>query len=85
MEREFLAADVEGIEGVGAVGAVFEQEFLGLGEFFAGLVLAEAVASPVDSWRRDGKDEVEIVRAVEEGHEPYIRPIGLVSGYIYPT
>lgn len=37
---EFFAADVEGIEGVGAVGAVFEQVFFGLGELFAGLILA---------------------------------------------
>lgn len=27
MIREFFAADVEGIEGIGAVGAVFEQVF----------------------------------------------------------
>jgi len=26
--REFLAADVEGIESIGAIGAVFEQVFL---------------------------------------------------------
>lgn len=47
--REFFGADVEGIEGVGAVGAVFEQGFFGLCEFFAGLVFAEAVASSADS------------------------------------
>ena len=40
VERKFLAADVEGIESVGAVGAVFEQVFLRLGELFAGLILA---------------------------------------------
>ena len=84
MERELFRADVEGIEGVGAVGAVFEQEFLGLEEFFDGLVLAEAVASPVDFWGRDGRDEVGIVRAVEEGHELYIRPIGLVRALYMP-
>ncbi|MDD6228595.1 MAG: hypothetical protein PUA94_06175 [Bacteroidales bacterium] len=33
VEREFFAADVEGIESVGAVGAVFEQVFFGLGDF----------------------------------------------------
>ena len=49
MEWEFLAADVEGIEGVGAVGAVFEQIFFALGELFAGLVLAEAVAPVGDT------------------------------------
>ena len=32
MVGKFFATDVEGIEGVGAVGAVFEQVFLGLGE-----------------------------------------------------
>ena len=49
MEREFLAADVEGIESVGAVGAMFEQVFLGLGELFAGFILAEAVAPVGDT------------------------------------
>ena len=33
MLGEFLAADVESIESIGAVGAVFEQVFFGLGEF----------------------------------------------------
>lgn len=33
MLGEFLAADVESIEGIGAIGAVFEQVFFGLGEF----------------------------------------------------
>ena len=33
MLGEFLAADVESIEGFGAIGAVFEQVFFGLGEF----------------------------------------------------
>ncbi len=35
MEREFFTADVEGIESVGAVGAVFEQVFFALGKFLA--------------------------------------------------
>jgi hypothetical protein len=33
--REFLRADVEGVEGVGAVGAVLEEGFFALGELFA--------------------------------------------------
>ncbi len=40
MIREFFATDVEGIESVGAVGAVFEQVFLRFGEFFAGFIFA---------------------------------------------
>ena len=46
---KFLATDVEGIESVGTVGAVFEQVFLALGELFAGLVLVEAVAATAHS------------------------------------
>lgn len=45
MDGEFLAADVEGVECVGAVGVVFEEVFFRFGEFLARLVLAEAVAS----------------------------------------
>ena len=35
MYWEFLAADVEGVESVGAVGAVFWEVFLGFGELLA--------------------------------------------------
>ena len=49
MEREFLAADVEGIESVGAVGAVLEQVFFATGELLAGFILAEAVATVGDA------------------------------------
>ena len=37
MYREFLATDIEGVESVGAVGAVFEEVFFALGEFLAKL------------------------------------------------
>ena len=47
--RKFLATDVEGIESIGAVGAVFEEVFFCLGEFFAAFVLLEAVAPTGDS------------------------------------
>ena len=49
MVGEFLAADVEGVESIGAVGAVFEEVFFCLGEFFAAFVLLEAVAPTGDS------------------------------------
>uniref|UniRef100_UPI003FEFFBD0 hypothetical protein n=1 Tax=Prevotella sp. TaxID=59823 RepID=UPI003FEFFBD0 len=45
---EPLAADVEHIEGIGAVGTVFEEVFFGLRLLLHGLVLAEAVA--LNSW-----------------------------------
>lgn len=58
VDGELLAADVEGIESIGAVGAVFEQVFFRFGEFLARLVLAEAVAPSAHSCRLDGKDKV---------------------------
>lgn len=56
MVREFLAADVEGIESVGAVGAVFEEVFFGLGELLTGLVFTETVASTADTGGLYGED-----------------------------
>lgn len=34
-DRELLATDIEGVESVGASGAVFEEVFLGFGELLA--------------------------------------------------
>ena len=59
--RKFLCADVEGIESVGAVGAVFEQVFFGLRKFLAGLVFAEAVAASTDPCRLYGENQVLVV------------------------
>lgn len=36
---KILATDIEGVESVGAGGAVFEEVFLGFGEFLARLAL----------------------------------------------
>lgn len=79
MEREFFAADVESIEGISAVGAVFEQVFLGLRELFTGLVLVEAVAATADTCGLDGQDKVFIVRAVEERHQALLPGEGVVD------
>ena len=56
MEREFLAADVESIESVGAVGAVFEEVFFTLGKFFAAFVLAKTVAAAAHAGCLNGED-----------------------------
>lgn len=45
VERELINTDVESIESVGAIGAVFEQVFFALCELFAGFVFTEAVAA----------------------------------------
>ena len=41
---KLLAADIERVEGIGAVGTVFEKVFFGFRLLFYGLVLAEAIA-----------------------------------------
>ena len=41
---ELLAVDVQRIEGIGAVGTVFEKVFFGLRLLLHGLVLSEAIA-----------------------------------------
>ena len=41
---ELFAANVEGVEGIGSVGTVFEEIFFGLRLLLHGLVLAESVA-----------------------------------------
>lgn len=47
---KLLAADIERIEGISAIGTVFEEVFFGLRLLFQGLVLAEAVASSLHSY-----------------------------------
>ena len=66
---EFFAADIEGVEGIGAVGTVFEKVFFGLRLLLHGLVLAEAVAPSLHSCGLDGEDKVIVVLAVEVRHQ----------------
>ena len=82
MERKLFAADVEGIESIGAVGAVFEEVFFGFGELFAGLVFAEAVASAAETSRLDGEYQVLVVGAVEERHQALLTCEALVDEQI---
>ena len=76
---ELLAADIEGVEGIGAVGAVFEKVFLRFGLLLHALVLAEAVASALHSGGLDGEDEVIVVLAVEVRHEALLAGKALVD------
>ena len=66
---ELFAADVEGVEGIGAVGTMFEKVFFGLRLLFHRLVLAETVASSLHSCGLDGEDKVIFVLAVEVRHK----------------
>ena len=83
VDGEFLAADVKGVECVGAVGAVFEEVFFRFDKFLSRLVLAEAVAPSAHSCRLDGKDKVGVVGAVEEWHEALFASEALVDEQIH--
>ena len=76
---ELLAADVEGVEGIGAVGTVFEKVFFGLRLLFHRLVFAEAVASSLHSCGLDGEDKVIVVLAVEVRHKALLTDKALVE------
>ena len=69
MDGELLATDVEGIECGGAGGAVFEEVFLGFGEFLARLVLAEAVAPSAHSCRLDARIRPGLLLRLKKGHK----------------
>ena len=76
---ELLAADIEGVEGIGAVGAVLQEVFFGLGLLLHGFVFAEAVASALHAGGLNGKDEVIVVLAVEVRHETLLAGEALVD------
>ena len=80
---ELLAADIECIEGIGAVGTVFEKVFFGLRLLFHGLVLAEAVASSLHSCGLDGEDKVIVVLAIEVRHQALLPGKALVDEKIF--
>ncbi len=76
---ELLAADIEGVESIGAVGAVFEEIFFRFGLLLHRFVLAEAVATALHSGGLDGEDEVVVVLAVEVRHEALLAGETLVD------
>ena len=80
---ELLAADIERIEGIGAVGTVFEKVFFGLRLLLHGFVLAEAVASSLHSCGLDGEDKVIVVLAVEVWHKALLPGKALIDEKVF--
>ena len=76
---ELLATDIERIEGIGAVGAVFEKVFFGLRLLLHRLVFTEAVASTLHSCGLDCEDTVIVVLAVEVRHEALLPGKALID------
>ena len=76
---ELLAADIERIEGIGAVGSVFKMVFFGLGLLLHTFVLAEAVATSLHSCGLDGEDKVIVVLSVEVRYKALLPDKALVE------
>ena len=76
---ELFAADIEGVEGIGAVGTVFEKVFFGLRLLLHTFVFAEAVASSLHSCGLDGEDKIIVVLAVEVRHQALLSGKTLVD------
>ena len=80
---KLLAADIEGVEGIGAVGTMFEKVFFGLRLLFHGLVFAEAVAPTLHSCGLDCEDKVIVVLAVEVRHKALLPGKTLVDEKVF--
>ena len=80
---ELLAANIQRIEGIGAVGAVFKEVFFGLRLLLHRLVLAEAVATSLYSCGLDGEDKVIVVLAVEVRHKALLPGKALIDEKIF--
>ena len=80
---KLLAADIEGIEGIGAVGTVFEKVFFGLRLLLHRLVLTEAVATTLHSCGLNGEDKVIVVLAVEVRHQALLPGKALIDEKVF--
>ena len=80
---KLLAADIEGVEGIGAVGTVLEKVFFGLRLLLHRLILAEAVASSLYSCGLDGEDKFIVVLAVEVRHKALLPGKALIDEKIF--
>ena len=80
---ELLAADVKGVEGIGAVGTVFEKVFFGLRLLLHRLVLTEAVATTLHSCGLNGEDKVIVVLTVEVRHQALLPGKTLVDEKVF--
>ncbi len=80
---ELLATDIERIEGICAVSAVFEEVFFRFGLFLHRFVLAEAVATALHAGGLDGEDEVIVVLSVEVRHEALLAGETLVDEEVF--
>ena len=76
---ELLAADIERVEGIGAISTVFEKVFFGLRLLLHTFVFAEAVATPLHSCGLDGEDKVIVVLSVEVRHQALLPSKTLVD------
>ena len=77
--REFFAPNVQSIEGIRAICAVFEKIFFGLRKFLAGLVFVEAISSVYDAGRLNCEQQIIVVLTVKKWHQSLLSLEGLVD------
>ena len=80
---ELFAADIEGVEGIGAIGTVFEKVFFRFGLLFHAFVHAEAVAPSLHSCTLDCQDKVIVVLAVEVRHQALLPGKTLIDEKVF--
>ena len=83
MVGEFFAADVECIESVCAVCAVFEEVFFRFGKFFAAFVFSETIAAAAHAGCLNGEDKVVVILSVEERHKALLSGKTLVDEKVF--
>ena len=83
MIRKLLAADVECIKRICAVGAVFEEVFFRLGKFLAAFVFAETIAAAAHAGGLNGEDKVIVILLIEERHKALLAGKTLVDEKVF--
>ena len=81
--RKFFRSNVECVEGIGAVCAVFEEVFFRFGKFLAAFVFAETVSAAAYAGCLNGEDKVVVILSVEEWHKALLAGKTLVDEKIF--
>ncbi len=72
MLRELLTSDIQGVKSIRSVGAVFEKILFRLGVLLVVFVLAETKTATIHLRCLNSEDQIIVVLAVEERHEPLL-------------
>ena len=80
---EFLASDEQGIEGISAIGTVFEEILFRFSQLFASFVLVKAIASTSNPCSLNSENQVIVILAIKERHEALLPSESLVDEQVF--